>query len=98
MAVLCIDDANVRSLTPLITRPVTTYGLTDGAQIRAVDVEAAAGQMRFRVARKIRLNGHAQAAPGLRITRNPPAPHHAPQALASRAAGLQLGAPGAATS
>src|SRR5213594_2809751 len=25
MAVLCIDDANVRSLTPLITRPVTTY-------------------------------------------------------------------------
>ena len=27
MAVLCIDDANVRAIMPLVTKPVTTYGL-----------------------------------------------------------------------
>ena len=93
MAVLCIDDANVRSLTPLITRPVTTYGLTEGAQIRAVDVEAAAGQMRFRVVRKIAFNGHAQAAPELRITLNLPGLHNVQNALAAIAVGMEIGAP-----
>jgi UDP-N-acetylmuramate--alanine ligase len=96
MAVLCIDDANVRSLTPLITRPVTTYGLTDGAQIRAVDVEAAAWQMRFRVVRKIGFNGHAQAAPDLRITLNLPGLHNVQNALAAIAVGMEIGAPDAA--
>ena len=96
MAVLCIDDANVRSLTPLITRPVTTYGLADGAQIRAVDVEAAAGQMRFRVVRKIGFNGHAQAAPDLRITLNLPGLHNVQNALAAIAVGMEIGAPDAA--
>ena len=96
MAVLCIDDANVRSLTPLITRPVTTYGLTDGAQIRAVDVEAAAGKMRFRVVRKIGFNGHAQAAPDLRITLNLPGLHNVQNALAAIAVGMEIGAPDAA--
>ncbi len=96
MAVLCIDDANVRSLTPLITRPVTTYGLTDGAQIRAVDVEAAAGKMRFRVVRKIGFNGHAQAAPDLRITLNLPGLHNVQNALAAIAVAMEIGAPDAA--
>ncbi len=96
MAVLCIDDANVRSLMPLITRPITTYGLTDGAQIRAVDVEAAAGQMRFRVVRKIGFNGHAQAAPELRITLNLPGLHNVQNALAAIAVGMEIGAPDAA--
>jgi len=96
MAVLCIDDANVRSLTPLITRPVTTYGLADGAQIRAVDVEAAAGQMRFRVVRKIGFNGHAQAAPDLRMTLNLPGLHNVQNALAAIAVGMEIGAPDAA--
>jgi len=96
MAVLCIDDANVRSLTPLITRPVTTYGLTDGAQIRAVDVEAVAWQMRFRVVRKIGFNGHAQAVPDLRITLNLPGLHNVQNALAAIAVGMEIGAPDAA--
>jgi UDP-N-acetylmuramate--alanine ligase len=96
MAVLCIDDANVRSLMPLITRPVTTYGLSEGAQIRAVDVEAAAGQMRFRLVRKIGFNGHAQAAPDLRITLNLPGIHNVQNALAAIAVGMEIGAPDAA--
>jgi UDP-N-acetylmuramate--alanine ligase len=96
MAVLCIDDANVRSLMPLITRPVTTYGLAEGAQIRAVDVEAAAGRMRFRVVRKIGFNGHAQAAPDLRITLNLPGLHNVQNALAAIAVGMEIGAHDAA--
>ncbi len=96
MAVLCIDDANVRSLMPLITRPVTTYGLTEGAQIRAVDVEAAAGQMRFRLVRTIGFNGHAQAAPELRITLNLPGLHNVQNALAAIAVGMEIGAPDSA--
>ncbi len=96
MAVLCIDDANVRSLMPLITRPITTYGLSDGAQIRAVDVEAAAGQMRFRVVRKIGFNGHAQAAPDLRIMLNLPGLHNVQNALAAIAVGMEIGAHDAA--
>src|SRR4026207_547335 len=52
MAVLCIDDANVRSLLPIITKQVTTYGLLEGAQIRAVDVVADAVRMQFRVVRR----------------------------------------------
>ncbi|HEV8647227.1 MAG TPA: UDP-N-acetylmuramate--L-alanine ligase [Burkholderiales bacterium] len=96
MAVLCIDDVNVRSLMPLITRPVTTYGLTDGAQIRAVDVEAAAGQMRFRLVRKIGFNGHVQAAPDLRITLNLPGMHNVQNALAAIAVGMEIGAHDAA--
>ena len=96
MAVLCIDDANVRSLTPLITRPVTTYGLADGAQIRAVDVEARAGQMRFRVVRRIGFNGDAQAALDLQITLNLPGVHNVQNALAAIAVGMEIGAPDAA--
>ena len=96
MAVLCIDDANVRSLMPLITKPVTTYGLCEGAQIRAVDVEAEAGQMRFRVVRKIGYNGHAQAAPDLKITLNLPGVHNVQNALAAIAVGMEIGVPDAA--
>ena len=96
MAVLCIDDANVRSLMPLITRPVTTYGLADGAQIRAVDVEAAAGKMRFRVVRKIGFNGHAQASPDLQITLNLPGLHNVQNALAAIAVGMEIGTADAA--
>ena len=46
-AVLCIDDANVREILPAVTKPVTTYGLSEAAQIRAVDVKADGGRMHF---------------------------------------------------
>ena len=35
MAVLCVDDASVREIMPAITKPITTYGLSDTAQVRA---------------------------------------------------------------
>ena len=90
MAVLCMDDANVRSLLPLITKQVTTYGLMEGAQIRAVDVRADAARMRFRVVRR---NGHAKPIPDLDITLNLPGVHNVQNALAAIAVGMEIGAP-----
>ena len=93
MAVLCMDDANVRSLLPIITKQVTTYGLMEGAQIRAVDVQADAARMRFRVVRK---NGHSKPAADLNITLNLPGVHNVQNALAAIAVGMEIGAPDAA--
>ena len=90
MAVLCVDDANVRSLLPLITKQVTTYGLMEGAQIRAVDVRADAARMRFRAVRR---NGHAKPIPDLDITLNLPGVHNVQNALAAIAVGMEIGAP-----
>ena len=90
MAVLCIDDANVRSLLPLITKQVTTYGLAEGAQIRAVDVKADGLRMRFRVVRR---NGQSKPAADLNITLNLPGLHNVQNALAAIAVGMEIGAP-----
>jgi UDP-N-acetylmuramate--alanine ligase len=90
MAVLCMDDANVRSLLPIITKQVTTYGFAEGAQIRAVDVEADAARMRFRVVRR---NGHSKPAADLKITLNLPGLHNVQNALAAIAVGMEIGAP-----
>ena len=40
VAVLCIDDDNVRSMIEDFARPVLTYGLREGADFRAVDLVA----------------------------------------------------------
>src|SRR5512134_1971187 len=37
-AMLCVDDANVREILPRISKPITTYGSNEEAQIRAVNV------------------------------------------------------------
>lgn len=50
-AVLCIDNPALRDILPQVTCPVTTYGMSDGAQIRAVNVRAENGRMRFTVQR-----------------------------------------------
>jgi UDP-N-acetylmuramate--alanine ligase len=90
MAVLCADDANVRSLLPIITKQVTTYGLAEGAQIRAVDVEANAARMHFRVVRR---NGHSKTGADLNITLNLPGQHNVRNALAAIAVGMEIGCP-----
>jgi UDP-N-acetylmuramate--alanine ligase len=90
MAVLCIDDANVRSLIPIITRPVTTYGLAEQAQVRAVDIAEAGDRMRFRVTRRSGTNGHEQL-PDLSVMLNLPGRHNVQNALAAIAVALELG-------
>ena len=39
-AVVCIDDPAIRDILPQIARPITGYGFGEGAQLRAVDVQA----------------------------------------------------------
>ena len=40
VAVLCMDDDNVRSIRPRVTKPVIGYGLSHDATVRAIDVTA----------------------------------------------------------
>ncbi|MEI6738581.1 MAG: UDP-N-acetylmuramate--L-alanine ligase, partial [Pseudomonadota bacterium] len=47
LAVVCVDDANVREIIPRLTKPVRTYGFHESAELRAVNVLAADGRMRF---------------------------------------------------
>jgi UDP-N-acetylmuramate--alanine ligase len=84
-AVLCIDDPNVRLMMPQLTKPVTTYGLSADARVRAVDVEAAGGQMRFRVVR--------YGETDLLVTLNLAGVHNVLNALAAIAVGLEVGVP-----
>jgi UDP-N-acetylmuramate--alanine ligase len=46
---LCIDDANVRSIIPHVTKPITTYGFSPEAEVRAVNARAIGLQMHFTV-------------------------------------------------
>jgi len=95
VAVLCIDDANVREIVPAITKPITTYGLSETAQVRATGVEHCAGRMRFRVIRKRDVRGGA-ALPELEVTLNLPGVHNVLNALAAVAVGMEVGVPDAA--
>ncbi|MDL2357870.1 MAG: UDP-N-acetylmuramate--L-alanine ligase [Pseudomonadota bacterium] len=48
-AMVCIDDPHVRAIIPFITKPVTTYGFSPLAQVRAVNARAIGLQMHFTV-------------------------------------------------
>ncbi len=86
VAVLCADDANVRVIMPALTKTVVTYGLAAGAQVRALDVKASGGQMKFRIARE---NG--KQLPDLAVTLNLPGLHNVQNALAAIAVGMEVG-------
>jgi hypothetical protein len=50
-AVLCADDPVLHSIFPQVSRPITSYGLSADAQVRAHDVKAVGSRMQFRVSR-----------------------------------------------
>ena len=85
MAMLCIDDANVREIMPRITKPVCTYGFSEDAQIRAVNVRHQGGQMRFTA--ECRQNGTPK---DLDITLNLAGMHNVLNALAAIAVALEI--------
>jgi UDP-N-acetylmuramate--alanine ligase len=90
-AILCSDDPGVRSIESLLARPVTTYGLKEGAQVRAVDVRAENGQMHFTVQRR---NGVVM--PDLPVVLNLPGEHNVLNALAAISVAVELGVDDAA--
>jgi UDP-N-acetylmuramate--alanine ligase len=85
-AVVCVDDPAVRSLLPEIARPITSYGLSEDAQVRAVDMRAVDGQMHFTVIRK---NG--VELPPLPVVLNLPGVHNVLNALAAIGIAVELG-------
>jgi len=87
-AVVCVDDPAVRSLLPQIARPITSYGLSEDAQVRAIDVRAIDGQMHFTVLRK---NG--VELPPLSVVLNLPGVHNVLNALAAIGVAVELGVP-----
>jgi UDP-N-acetylmuramate--alanine ligase len=90
-AILCGDDPGVRSIIPMISRPVVTYGFGPDNQVRAVNVQAlVGGQMRFTAQRR---NGVTM--PDLEITLNLPGEHNVLNALAAVAVATELELPDA---
>jgi UDP-N-acetylmuramate--alanine ligase len=88
-AILCGDDLGIRSIQPMVSRPVVSYGLGPECQVRAVDVVALpSGQMRFTCQRR---NGAAM--PDLAITLNLPGEHNVRNALAAIAVANELELP-----
>ncbi|MSQ56557.1 MAG: UDP-N-acetylmuramate--L-alanine ligase [Limnohabitans sp.] len=85
-AVLCVDDPALRSLLPQVSRPITSYGMSADAQVRAFDVIAKSGRMQFKVSRS---NGIK--LPDIQIDLNLPGEHNVKNALAAIAIAVELG-------
>ena len=90
-AVLCIESPAVRDILGQVACPVTTYGLREDAQVRAVDVRAEAGQMRFTVQRR---NG--VRLPDMPVVLNLAGEHNVLNALSAIAVAVELNIPDAA--
>ncbi len=84
MAVVCIDDANIREILPRVTKPVMTYGFSEEARIRARNVRADNGKMHFTVDR---VNGVTTT---FDVTLNLPGNHYVLNALAAIAIASEL--------
>jgi UDP-N-acetylmuramate--alanine ligase len=90
-AILCTDDAAVRSIVAQVSCPFTRYGFNEEAEVRAVAVRAVAGQMSFTVRRR---NG--KVLPDLPVVLNLAGRHNVLNALAAIAVALELNIPDAA--
>ena len=84
-AILCTDDAAVREIVPQVNCPVTSYGFDEGAQVRALNVRAVAGQMHFTVQRR---NG--VVLPDLDVVLNLAGRHNVLNALSAIAVAAEL--------
>ncbi len=90
-AVVCVDDPAIRSLLPDIARPITSYGFSEDAQVRATNVRPVGTQMHFTAQRR---NGIT--LPDLDVVLNLPGHHNVLNALAAIAVAVELGVPDAA--
>ena len=84
MAVMCVDDPHVREILPRISKPVTTSGFDESAQVRARDARYENGKMRFTVIR--------EGMRDLDIMLNHPGMHNVLNALAAIAVATEAGA------
>lgn len=75
LAVLCVDDPVVREILPQVGRPTVTYGLSEDADVRAVDIVQQGMQTHFTALRF----GHEP----LRVSVNMPGIHNVLNSLAT---------------
>jgi UDP-N-acetylmuramate--alanine ligase len=89
VAVMCIDDATIREIMPRVSKPITTYGFHQDAQVRAIDARAVDGHMQFTVIQ----DGYAD----MQVSLNQPGMHNVQNACAAIAIARELGVNDAAT-
>ena len=80
---LCLDDQNVREIMPFISKPITTYGFHENADVRAVDARAMGPLMEFTVMQK--------SYEPMAVTLNQPGMHNVQNACAAIAIARELG-------
>src|ERR1700736_4970950 len=84
LAVLCLDDAHVRSIVRAVSRPIVSYGLTsEDADVRAVNIRRNGLQTSYEVVR-------AAGAP-LNVTVNLPGTHNVLNSLAAIVVASEIG-------
>ncbi|MEA5098512.1 MAG: UDP-N-acetylmuramate--L-alanine ligase [Burkholderiaceae bacterium] len=81
-AMLCLDDQNVCEIMPFISKPVTTYGFHENADVRAIDARAEGTVMKFTVLQK--------GFQPLAVTLNQPGMHNVQNACAAVAIAREL--------
>ncbi len=86
LAVLCIDDAHVRTLAESVPRHRVTYGLSEDAEVRAAAIEQHGARTHFDL--------HLPDSAPRRVVLNLPGKHNVQNALAAAAIGWQLGVGG----
>lgn len=84
LAVVCIDDPNIESILPNVTRPFLTYGVNEKADVCAVNIRRSAFQTHF----SVMFTGRKQT---LDITLNMPGHHNVLNALAAIAVAHEIG-------
>lgn len=83
IAILCIDDPVIREIVPELTKPLLTYGFSENANIRAVNVEQVKSETSFDVLYEQRL--------WMKVTLKMPGRHNVQNALAAIAVAHEVG-------
>lgn len=83
LAIMCIDDDNIRDVLPEVGRPVRTYGVGDDAEVRASDIRSNGLQTVFTVTTP-------KHPAGFVVTLNMPGHHNVLNALAAIAIADEL--------
>ena len=84
LAIVCVDDAEIRSLLPEITRPIIRYGIDFDADVRASNIRYQGSRTTFDVILP-------EAESTIEITLNMPGRHNVLNALAAICVGYELG-------
>ena len=84
LAIMCVDDEHIREVLPSIARPVKTYGISEEADVRAVNIRQHGLEMHFDV--------HFTSGVVIeQVVLNMPGHHNVLNALAAIAVANELG-------